>query len=380
MNERDLELTLRAIGHDHLRQSAPARLHDRIRHVSETPTRGGFVPRPTWRFQSLVSATKLVVAGVIVALVGGFLASGVLTRPAAVPGAGPTDAGTFSPTGSLAQPRTGHTATLLPDGRILVVGGVNWWDESNIATAEIWDPATETFGPTGAPAEARASHTATLLPDGRVLVVGGFGDPDGKPIASAEIWDPATASFSPAGSLAKSSDSHTATLLPDGRVLVFGGTAFPAEVWDPDTDTFSPADSLALDGPISSATLLPDGRVLVIGGKDRTSAEVWDPVTASFGPTGSLALGRDAHSATALPDGRVLITGGCTPLSWECPSTDAAEVWDPDTNAFGPTGSLAAKRGIHAATALPDGRVLVVGGWGDAMLLASAEIWEPGDG
>ncbi len=92
-----------------------------------------------------------------------------------------------------------------------------------------------------------AAHTATLLPDGRVLVVGGM-DVDDHTLASAEIWDPATGSFEPTGSLAEGRDFHTATLLPDGRVLIVGGRGglHPAEVWDPATGSFSPAGSLAI--------------------------------------------------------------------------------------------------------------------------------------
>ena len=125
----------------------------------------------------MFSATRYAVAGVIVALLGGALLTGALTRPAALPGAATGDAGSFSPTGSLAQPRGLHTATLLPDGRILVVGG---GDDGDLASAEVWDPTTASFSPTGSPAEAQGG-TATVLPDGRVLFVGD---------ASAEVWEP----------------------------------------------------------------------------------------------------------------------------------------------------------------------------------------------
>ena len=193
--------------------------------------------------------------------------------------------GAFSPTGSLAVPRFFHTATPLPDGRVLVVGDKGRDDAP--ASAEVWDPITGTFEPARSLAEAPMNHTATLLSDGRILVVGGWGV-DGF-LASAEVWDPTTSTFGPAGSLAEKRVGHTATLLPDGRVLVIGGEGSDeddpllasAEVWDPATASFSPAGSLAKGRYVHTATLLPDGRVLVVGGwgveTALTSAEVWDP-------------------------------------------------------------------------------------------------------
>ena len=207
---------------------------------------------------------------------------------------------------------------LLLDGRVLVIGGRGGPGVST--SAEVWDPATASFSPAGSFAEERAAHTATLLLDGRVLVVGGWDLND--VFASAEVWDPATASFAPAGSFAEARRDHTATLLPDGRVLVVGGwgaddVLASAEVWDPATATFAPTGSPPRGRFGHAATLLPDGRVLVVGGSGvddilastGASAEVWDPATGTFGPAGSLAEGRFGFTATALPDGRVLVIG-----------------------------------------------------------------------
>ncbi len=233
------------------------------------------------------------------------------------------------------------------------------------------------FRPAGSLEERRNSHTATALPDGRVLVIGG-GAQDGR--LSAEIWDPESASFQPAGQLAKARTSHTATLLPDGRVLVVGGgrAVATAEIWDPVTMSFEPAGRLIQGRTGHTATLLPDGRVLIVGGWKRpgwlASAEIWDPATSSFAQTGGLAEARTSHTATLLPDGRVLVIGG---HGADDDPTDAAgnllepdqpralaETWDPDSGSFSPVGNLATARSQHSATLLPDGRVLVVGGWG----------------
>jgi WD40 repeat protein len=296
------------------------------------------------------------------------------------------DSGTFSPAGSLAEARDLHTATVLADGRVLVVGG-GGLEVEFLARAEVWDPDSGTFGTAGSLAEPRVGHTATLLRDGRVLVVGGLDDAY-EELASAEVWDPVTGSFSPAGSLAEAHHGPTATLLSDGRVLVVGGrdddydVIASAEVWDPDTASFSPAGSLAEARVGHTASPLPDGRVLVVGGwnddedgSQVTSAEVWDPATATFAPTGSLDGWRQAYTATVLPDGRLLVIGGGGDDGWLA----SAEVWDPATSTFAPAASLTEPRGYHSATLLPDGRVLVVGGSSGAFL-ASAEVWDPDDG
>jgi hypothetical protein len=163
-------------------------------------------------------------------------------------------AGTFSPTGSLVHPSRDADATLLADGRVLIVGGDQGHDfESGqfLASAELYDPKTGTFSATGSMATARDFPTATLLADGRVLVAGGL--TSSVTLASAELYDPKTGTFSATGSMATARCFPTATLLADGRVLVAGGDAGPgfssgnylksAEIYDPKTGTFSPAGS-----------------------------------------------------------------------------------------------------------------------------------------
>jgi hypothetical protein len=160
---------------------------------------------------------RLAVASLVLGLslgAGGSLAAGEE----------PSASGAFEAAGSLGEARVNHAATLLPDGRIFVVGG--FWGEGFLASAEVWDPATASFESAGSLSEARQFHTATLLPNGRILVVGGFFRDASNSIAfiaSAEVWDPATESFGPAGSLAEARGFHAATLLADGRVVVVGG-------------------------------------------------------------------------------------------------------------------------------------------------------------
>lgn len=153
----------------------------------------------------------------------------------------------WSTTGSLATARFLHTATLLQNGKVLVVGGS---DSSGIALAsgELYDPATGTWTATGSLAVGRWNHTATLLPNGKILVAGGE---NGQVVfASAELYDPATGTWAATGSLTSTRVFHTATLLLNGKVLVAGGAG----------GTCCPAPNLAsaeLYNPATSTGLLP---------------------------------------------------------------------------------------------------------------------------
>jgi WD40 repeat protein len=287
--------------------------------------------------------------------------------------------GAFGPAGTLDRARDGHTATLLPDGRIFVAGGTSSRGQS-LSSTELWDPEAASFSRSGPLGSRRTSHTATLLADGRVLVVGG--DDGERVVPSAETWDPVTATSEPAGPLLEPRMSHTATLLPDGRALIVGGSGegqlASAEIWDSSTDSFSTTTPLVEARANHTATALLDGRVLIVGGFEehedgseevRDSAELWNPMSARFEPTGPLLEARSEHAATLLSDGRVLVVGG-----WDREKRLAsAEIWDLDTGTFSRAGALAEPRWGHSAAALPDGRVLVVGGWDEG----SAEVWDP---
>jgi WD40 repeat protein len=324
--------------------------------------------------------------------------AGHSASPSALPTATKNPAsGTFAPTGSLVRPRWYHTATLLADGRVLVTGGERG-DISQVSyTAEVYDPAAGKFTATSSMMRPREGHTATLLGNGRVLIAGG--DEGGSAVdASAELYDPTTGKFAFTGSMGVARTGHTATLLRDGRVLIAGGdTHATAELYDPSTGKFKPTGSMKRGRLNAGAVLLPDGRVLVAGGEGGSSGELYDPSTGEFALTGSTADGHYGAAVALLSDGRVLVATGYAfcPGMHPVPSDeicidvplDSAEVYDPATGKFNPTGPMGVGRGAAGApwsvpaVLLPDGRVLVVGGGlHSGEVLNSAELYDPATG
>ncbi len=238
-------------------------------------------------------------------------------------------AGTFTQVGS--PPRTfgEATSTLLADGRVLLAGGIDITDSGvfSVSDAVIYDPATHTFGTEVQMHVPRDEATATLLPNGKVLIAGG--DTSGElPVASAELYDPKD-NFSPftfTGSLSDSRAEATATLLPNGKVLIAGGgdangfLVTTAELYDPATGIFSATGSLLNGREFATAILLPNGKVLIVGGSGSSSAELYDPATGLFSSAGTMTTARTQPTAILLPNGKVLIAGG---------GSATAELYDP---------------------------------------------------
>jgi uncharacterized protein (TIGR03437 family) len=319
--------------------------------------------------------------------------------------------GTWTATGSLNQARYDHTATLLPNGKVLVAGGITLGQILN--SAELYDPVTGAWTSTPAPGLARYRHTATLLPSGSVLVVGGEISA-GQRTASAQLYNPnngANGSWSSAANLSQVRAEHTATLLPNGNVFVFGGRAAAnaalnsGAIFNPNSGAWSATSPAAAYRFRHKATLLPNGRVFISGGYGGSIttnvgntiafAEVYSPANNRFD---SVTIGsRVDHTATLLPNGKVLLVGGFTVSQNNCPfpaSLPRALLFDPSR----PLGSAAItelyesfapleRRNLHTATLLTNGRVLFVGGYGAEVLpncaddiLRHSELYDPGLG
>jgi Bacterial Ig-like domain (group 2)/Kelch motif len=205
------------------------------------------------------------------------------------------------------------SSTLLLSGKVLIAGG------SAASGAHLYDPATNQWEQTDTLASGRGQHTATLLKDGRVLVVGGVQKIYSfmlTTVASAEFYDPVRETWSLTGSMNTARKRHTVTLLADGKVLATGGFTASAEIYDPATGDWAVTGSMSTDRTDHTATLLNDGKVLVIGGyidnysKVSDTVEIYDPANGTWSAVGGLQTARAGHEAVLLTNGKVLVVGG----------------------------------------------------------------------
>ena len=279
------------------------------------------------------------------------------------------------------EPRSGHSATLLPDGRVLIVGGMRR-NQDFYKSAELYDPATGKFQPTGEMSQSRVGQIAVLLPSGKVLIAGGWVGMGGTD--SAELYDPATGKFTLIAKMTTPRGRPSATLLTNGDVLIAGGerrdneSLASAEIFHPSTLTFLPTGAMHRARISHTATLLQDGRILIAGGYGdsvASGAEIYDPKSGVFVETGSMATARCKHTAGLLRDGRVLIAGGSDSRGWDR-NLNSAEIYDPRTAKFSPAPPLNDTRFKlpDEAVQLASGTLLVAGG------SKQAEIFDPVSG
>ena len=343
------------------------------------------------------------------------LAGGEDGRRTPLAGAALFDPGalTWSATGSLLTPRRLHTVTKLADGRVLAVGGIAGppsTPATGVASAEIFDPTAGTWTATGAMHEARFAHSASLLPDGKVLVAGGNAvrsAQSNRALRTCEIFDPATGQWTQAAPLNDARFGHPAVVLNDHRVLVVGGVVAVGrgrytalgycEIYDPTAAKWTPTGSLATPRKSHQAMLLADGTVLATGGDivglqnwtlnpySLWSSEVFNVAAGTWSAGTDMPYGRSHHRAVRV-GAKALIIGGTDDSSFDI-GYQHFDTYDPAAKTW-TTAATVEGRWAPAAVVLNDGRVLLAGGItrsgaaapvvGESVVTATTEIFTPG--
>lgn len=359
------------------------------------PAAGTFTALPTMNeARAAHTATRLADGRVLIA--GGYNQQGELRTAELYDPAQQT----FTPAGRLQQARESHTATLLESGQVLVVGGYNK-AAGVLVTAELYQPATDTFALTASLQQKRRRHTASPT-SGGILIIGGT---DGeRELASAEFYDLAEQRFVRTNSLGNMTHArlaHSGTLLQNGQPLLAGGVLFydptdidwrtylvTSERYDPATEQFTASGEMVLAQPDHLASLLENGQVLITGGWNYyyggsiDYAQLYKPASGTFVATGRMQHSRNDHTSTRLANGKVLVAGGacdcfgdfCRPCGGD-QTLAAAETYDPATGLFTSIAPMNVARSDHTATLLPDGTVLLAGGYDNEALL-SAERYD----
>jgi len=305
---------------------------------------------------------------------------------------------------ALAEPtpsgRENFGSVKLNDGRVLFAGGAD--DNGNpIKRADIYDPATNKLHATGAMVVPRCGPTATILPNGSVLIAGGATCSDSDalaPVRALEIYDPASGTFRAAGDLSVPRFNLNVLLLKNGKVLIAQGydvahdLVSSAELYDPSAGIVQRAGSMTTPRCFGSETQLPGGQVLIAGGvrcdepeqEAISAAEIYDPA-GQFGRVGPMSVARVCHSATVMKNGKVLIAGGASALA-NGVSLNSAEIYDPEKATFTPTGSMTKARTCPTAVLRDDGTIVVKGGHSQSAPdappadLTDSEIYDPTTG
>ncbi len=292
---------------------------------------------------------------------------------------------TWTSAGNMSTPRFAAVAVTLQSGKVLVVGGTTGnFGSIALDTGEVYDPSTNTWtSVANTMSSPRGNFPAVaVLPNGNVLIAGG-GDSSGNPVASADIYNSATNTFAPAAPMGTARELTMARTLPNGKVLVVGGqdsTGTPvatAEIYDPGTDSWSSAsNSMSVARTLPGVAPLPNGDVLVAGGLTAgtsfsspsvlttATTEIYDPATNSFSAGAAMVASRVLFGITPLADGRVLVAGGVTFSNGGGAATADTEIYQPRTNTWSLGGALPGVAGL-TLNLLPNGQALEAGGTSD---------------
>lgn len=299
--------------------------------------------------------------------------------------------------GTMQSDRSGHSATKLNDGRVLVLGGFNALSQA-LSSADIWNPATGSAAPAAAMSTARVQHTATLLADGRVFVAGGvssydLADPIGtlnNALNSSAIYNPATNAWSAGPNLPEKRIGHNATRLGDGRVLVSGGIevaslfGIPLPAFSNDCRRYNPATNAflataAFNGPraFHGQVTLSNGNALIVGGVDGdlillsfttlASARIYNTATNSWSNVASLATPR-VYPTVVDSGGEVMVFGGLATFDITTSSGTPAQTIESaseSVTAWSSPTSLLLARPLVAATIVDGGQRVLITGSGD---------------
>ena len=286
--------------------------------------------------------------------------------------------------------REGHTASVLTNGKVLVVGGSD--NETNVlVTAELYDPSTGNWIITGNLQDTRVYHTASVLLDGKVLVTGGAIHTVIR--NTCELYDPSTGNWTQINSMHYGRTAHTASLLLDGKLLVTGGGGVNeyeilniCELYDPSTGNWTKTHGMHYSRMCHTATMLTNGTVLVTNGLNSylyfiitNSTELYNPLIGNWTITDPLKEERCLHTASLLPNEKVLVISG---YNYRGPpfadSRNSTELYDPLTGKWENQSRLKTIRSYHATSVLKNGNILVIGGDlgnGFGFALATCELY-----
>ncbi|NCC34817.1 MAG: hypothetical protein EOM24_22795, partial [Chloroflexia bacterium] len=306
--------------------------------------------------------------------------------------------------GEIGIGRSDGTMAMLPDERVLIVGGIpgNGNDTEAALSADnrviIFDPASGTSTATTDIGYPVVGAAAVLLENGQVLFTGGSDENEaGQTVAYSTTmrYDPQSEQWDEVAPMAINRVSHRMTLLSDGRVLVTGGLEWDpgagdynnlasAAIYDPASDRWQDVPEMQHARQLHSVVRLTDGRVLVVGGSTdegvvtNVSAEIYDPVSNTWTDTG-LPPGDHSGitSAIGLPDGKIIVMGGGFYITG---NSRAVSLYDPTTNTWTALTPMALQRSVHQIVLMPSGHVLVIGGASATSGTPSShEIYDPAD-